>query len=152
MDETARRDGGVFPKLDGTPAEILIIIGLVLLLAVPMITSFRSAGVAKAQTELTQIDSLSELDLDDLKRSQEKERKADVEAAERENSTPINYAGLLPEDIQKQQKERQAALEKRQDRERERQKVFDDKKEELKKKYDANARKRNLLEAQAAAS
>ena len=43
-------------------------------------------------------------------------------------------------------------MEKRQERERERQKVFDDKREELKKKYDANARKRDLLEAQAAAS
>lgn len=152
MDDTPRKPDGVFPKLDGTPAEILIIVGLVLLLAVPMITSFRSAGVAKAQTELTQVDSLSELDLDDLKRTQERERKADAEAAERENAAPLNYGSMLPDEIQKRQQERQAALEKRQERERERQKVFDEKTEELKKKYDANARKRNLLEAQAAAS
>jgi flagellar motor protein MotB len=143
---------GVFSKLDGAPAQLMIILGLVLLLAVPMITSYRSSGMARAQTALNQVDSLSELDLDDLKRSQEKERKADQEAAEKENSTPLNYATMPPEQIQQQQQQRQAAMEKRQERERERQKVFDDKREELKKKYDANARKRDLLVAQAAAS
>ncbi len=143
---------GVFSKLDGAPAQSMIILGLVLLLAVPMITSVRSAGVARAQTALNQVDSLSELDLDDLKRSQEKERKADQEAAEKENSTPLNYATMPPEQIQQHQQQRQASMEKRQERERERQKVFDDKREELKKKYDANARKRDLLVAQASAS
>jgi hypothetical protein len=143
---------GVFSKLNGTPAQGMIIVGLVLLLAVPMITSYRSAGVARAQTALNQVDSLSELDLDDLKRTQEKERKADQEAAEKENSALLNYATMLPEQIQQHQQQHQAAMEKRQERERDRQKVFDDKREELKKKYDANARKRELLEAQASAS
>ena len=152
MDDTSRRNDGVFPKLDGAPAQGMIIAGLVLLLAVPMISSFRSAGVARAQTALNQVDSLSELDLDDLKRTQEKERKADQETAEKENSTPLNYAAMLPEQIQQQQQQRQSTLEKRQERERERQKVFDDKRDELKKKYDANARKRDLLEAQASAA
>lgn len=143
---------GVFSKLYGTPAQVMIIVGLVLLLAVPMITSYRSSGVARAQTALNQVDSLSELDLEDLRRAQEKERKADQEAAEKENSTPLNYATMPPEQIQQHQQERQAAMQKRQDRERERQKVFDDKRDELKKKYDANARKRDLLNAQASAS
>ncbi len=141
MDDTSRRNDGVFPKLDGAPAQGMIIAGLVLLLAVPMISSFRSAGVARAQTALNQVDSLSELDLDDLKRTQEKERKADQETAEKENSTPLNYAAMLPEQIQQQQQQRQST-----------QKVFDDKRDELKKKYDANARKRDLLEAQASAA
>lgn len=152
MDDTPRQNDGVFSKLDGAPAQIMIIVGLVLLLAVPMIASFRSAGVARAQTALTQVDSLSELDLDDLKRTQEKERKADQEAAEKENSTPLNYGTMPPEQIQQHQQQRQAAMEKRQERERERQKVFEDKREELKKKYDANARKRDLLDAQASAA
>ncbi len=151
MDDTPRKSDGVFSKLDGAPVQILIIAGLVLLLAAPIIPSFKSARVTNAQTELNQVDTLTDLDLDDLKRSQEKERKADTEAAERENSAPMNYS-LPPEEIQKQQQERRAAMEKRQERERERQKVLDDRREELKKKYDTNKRKRALLEAQSAAS
>jgi hypothetical protein len=143
---------GVFARLNGTPAQAMIIVGLVLLLAVPMITSYRASGVARAQTAFNQVDSLSELDLEDLKRTQEKERKTDQEAAEKESSAVVNYATMLPEQIQQHQQQRQAAMEKRQERERERQKAFDDKRDELKKKYDANARKRDLLEAQASAS
>src|SRR5438034_5905817 len=102
---------GVFSKLDGAPAQLMIILGLVLLLAVPMITSVRSAGVARAQTALNQVDSLSELDLEDVRHTQEKERKADQEAAEKESSS-INYATMLPDQIQQQQAQRQTAIEK----------------------------------------
>jgi hypothetical protein len=142
---------GIFSKLNGAPSQILIIVGLVFVLAAPLIPNFKSARVARAQTEFAQMDTLMELDLDDLKRSQERERKEDMDAAQRESSTSINYS-LGPEEIQRQQQERLAAQEKRQARERERQKVFEDKQEELKKKYDSNARRRALVEAQVAAS
>ncbi|HUP62182.1 MAG TPA: hypothetical protein VNA69_17380 [Thermoanaerobaculia bacterium] len=141
----------MFSKLSGAPAQILIILGLIFVLAAPLIPGFKSAAVARAQSEFTQLDSLMELDLDDLTRAQERERKADLDAAQREIETPINYS-LGPEEIQRQQQQRAAEQEKRQARERDRQKAFDDKKEELKKKYDSNARKRALIEAQVAAS
>ena len=136
MENTSARTDGVFSRLSGAPAQVLIIVGLVFVLAAPLIPSFKSARVARAQTEFNQVDTLMELDLDDLKRTQERERKDDSDAAQRENTTPINYS-LGPEEIQRQQQERLAAQEKRQARERERQKVFEDKKEELKKKYDS---------------
>jgi hypothetical protein len=148
--ETLKKDG-VFAWLGGPPAQGLIVVGLVLVLGAPLIPSFKSARVARAQMELNQVDNLMELDLDDLKRAQDRERKEDQDAVERENSTPIDYSQGA-EGVQKQQQERMAAREKRQARERERQKVFDEKREELKKKYDSNARKRALIEAQVAAS
>jgi hypothetical protein len=151
METTSAKPDGVFAKLGGAPAQILIIVGLVFVLAAPLIPRFKSARVARAQTEFTQVDTLMELDLDDLKRTQDRERKADSDAAQRENAAPINYS-LPAEEVQKQQQERQAAQQKRQEKETERQKVFDDKKEELKKKYDSNARKRAFVEAQVAAS
>ena len=151
MEQTSAKDDGVFAKLGGAPAQILIIVGLVFVLAAPLIPNFKSARVARAQTEFAQVDTLMELDLDDLTRTQERERKEDADAAQRESTTSINYS-LGPEEIQRQQQERAAAQEKRQERERDRQKVFEDKKEELKKKYDSNARKRALVEAQVAAS
>lgn len=151
MDNTSSEGSGIFSRLNGAPAQALIVIGLVLVLAAPLIPNFKSANVARTQTEFNQVDALMDLDLDDLKKSQERERKDDMEAANRERSAPINYT-LPPEEIQKQQQERLAQEEKRQARERDRQKIFDDKKEELKKKYDSNVRKRAWMEAQAAAS
>lgn len=151
MDNAQGKGDGLFEKLNGAPAQALIVLGLVLVLAAPLIPNFKSAGVARAQTELSQVDTLMELDLDDLKRTQERERKEDVEAAERDNAAPTNYS-LGADEIQKQQQQRQAKEEKRQAKEKERQKVLDDKQEELKKKYDSNARKRTLMEAQVASS
>lgn len=151
MDNAQGKGSGLFEKLNGAPAQVLIVIGLVLVLAAPLIPNFKSASVARAQTQFSQVDTLMELDLDDLKRTQERERKEDAEAAERESAAPINYA-LGADEIQKQQQERQAKAETRQAKEKERQKIFDDKKEELKKKYDSNARKRALMEAQVESS
>jgi hypothetical protein len=150
MDNTSGGNDGMFSRLNGAPAQALVIIGLVLVLAAPLIPSFKAARVARAQTEFSQVDTLTELDLDDLKRTQERERKEDLEAAEKDRA-PINYT-LAPVDIQKEQQERQAREAKRETREKDRQKVFDDKKDELKKKYDSNARKRELVEAQVASS
>jgi hypothetical protein len=149
MDEMKK--DGPFSKINGPPAQILIIAGLVLVLLAPLIPSFKLARVAHAQTEFSQVDTLMEVDLEDLKRTQAREQKEDVAAAQQDRSTPINYSGGA-EQVQKQQQERQAREIARQNREVERQKVLDDKTEELKKKYDANDRKRTLLEAQIAAT
>ena len=143
---------GLFRQLNGTPAHVLIVIGLVFLLGAPLIPNFKGARVARAQTELAQMDQLLELDMEDLRRSQERERKADQEEAQREMSAPIDYSSMTPEQIGERQKQNQANQAKRQERETERQKVFEDKQEELKKKYDAHERKRALLEAQIAAT
>jgi hypothetical protein len=151
MDNVQGRQYGLFQRLNGAPAQALIVAGLVLLLAAPLIPAFRSASVARAQTELSQVDALTELDLDDLKRNQEREQKDDLEAAQRDNAAPINYA-LGAELVQKLQQEKQSREEARQAREKARQKVFDDKKDELEKKYDSNARKRALMDAQVTAS
>jgi flagellar motor protein MotB len=150
MDNTSGGNDGVFSKLNGAASQALVVIGLVFVLAAPLIPSFKAARVARAQTELSQVDTLTELDLDDLKRSQDRERKEDVAAAERDQA-PLNYA-LGPVEVQKQQQERQSRETARQAREKERQKVFDDKKDELKKKYDSNERRRELIDAQVAFS
>jgi ABC-type multidrug transport system fused ATPase/permease subunit len=138
-------------KLNFALAQLVIVAGLVLVLTAPLIPVFKTARVARAQTELNQMDTLVQLELDDLKRSQDRERKEDAEAAERDNSTPLNYA-LGAEEVRKQQQQRLANQQKRQERESERRKAFEDKQEELRQKYDANARKRALVEAQVAAS
>lgn len=144
-------DNRILLKLNFALAQLVIVVGLVLVLVAPLIPIFKTARVSRAQTELNQMDTLMQLDLDDLKRSQDRERKEDSDAAERENSTPLNYA-LGADEVQKQQKQRLANQHKRQEKERDRQRALDDKQEELKQKYDANARKRALVEAQVAAS
>ena len=141
----------MFSKLNGAPAQALIVCGLILVLAVPLIPSFRTARVARAQTELSQVDTLIRLDLDDLRRIQERERKEDLEAAERDRATPIDYS-LGPADIDRQQQERNAREQSRRAKERARQKALDDKEDQLKRHYDANARHRTLMSAQADAS
>lgn len=151
MENVSGRSDGVFSRLSGAPAQIMIVLGLVFVLAAPLVPSFKSARVARAQTDFNQVDTLMELDLEDLKRTQERERKEDLEASQRENATPIDFS-LGQEVIQKQQQDRAASEEKRQAKERDRLKVFDDKTEELKKKYDSTARKRAWVEAQVAAS
>ncbi len=64
----------------------------------------------------------------------------------------MDYASTTPEEITKLQQERQSAEEKRAVRERDRQTAFEDKQEELKKKYDSHDRRKALLEAQIAAT
>ncbi len=150
MDNTSGGNDGVFSRLNGAPSQALIVAGLVLVLFAPLIPSFKAARVARAQTELSQVDTLTEVDLDDLKRTQDRERKDDQAAAEKDQA-PINYS-LGPAEVQKQVQERQGREAARQAREKERQKVFDDKKDELKKKYDSNERRRELIDAQVASS
>ena len=148
MEQTAKTNADLFSRINGGPAHILIIAGLVLVLAAPLIPTFKSARVARAQAEFNQIDALMELDLEDLRRSHERERKGELEAAQREISAPVDLAAMPPEQIEKVQAERRQKEQARQAREQERQKAFDDKKEDLKKKYDSLTRKRELLNAQ----
>lgn len=150
MDNTPAGNDQVFSRLNGAPSQALIVVGLVLVLAAPLIPSFKTARVARAQTELSQIDSLIDVDMDETKRAQDKERRVDQEAAERDR-VPLNYS-LGQVEIQKQLQDRQAREVTRQARERERQRVFDDKKEELRKKYEPNERRRDLIDAQVASS
>jgi hypothetical protein len=150
MDNTPAGNDEVFSRLNGAPCQALIVVGLVLVLAAPLIPSFKTARVARAQTELSQIDSLTDVDLDELKRAQDKERRVDQEAAERDR-VPLNYS-LGQVEIQKQLQDRQGRETTRQARERERQRVFEDKKEELRKKYEPNERRRDLIDAQIASS
>jgi len=103
-------------KLNFALAQLVIVAGLVLVLTAPLIPVFKTARVARAQTEVNQMDTLVQLELDDLKRSQDRERKEDAEAAERDNSTPLNYA-LGAEEVRKQQQQRLANQQKRQERE-----------------------------------
>ncbi len=142
---------GLFRDLNGTPAHALIIIGLVFLLGAPLIPQFKSAGVARAYTEFNQVDALMELDLEDLRRAQERERKEEQEEAQKESAQSIDYS-QPPEEIERLQKQRSDAAAKRMEKENERQKAFEDKKEELKKKYDAHERRRTWLKAQIAAT
>jgi hypothetical protein len=150
MEETARRSDPL-SRVNGSNAQILVILGLILVLFAPLIPSFKTARVARAQTEFSQVDTLMEVDLEQLQRAQEREQKEDQAAAMRERSTPINYSGGA-EAVQKQQQERQASEVARQERESARQKALEEKSEELKKKYDATDRKRNLLDAQISAT
>jgi hypothetical protein len=150
MEETTTRNDW-FSRLNGPIAQILIITGLILVLFAPLIPSFKTARAARAQTEFSQVDTLIEVDLQELVRAQERERKDDQAAAQRDRTTPINYS-LGSEEVRKQQQQRQAAETAREEREAARQKALEDKTEELKKKYDANARKRTLLDAQMSAT
>jgi hypothetical protein len=151
METTSTDSHRALSRFTHAHPEILIVTGLVLVLAAPLIPVFKNARVAQAQAELSEVDSRVQLDMDDLKRSQEKEQRADIEAAERENATPISYS-QKPEAIQQQQQLRATSQEKRKENERNRQKALEDKAEELKQKYDVNALKRSLIDAHLSAS
>lgn len=151
MNEETSTRGDVFSLLSGPRAQILIVAGLILLLVAPLIPRFKSARVARAQTELSQVDTLIALEMDDLQKQQEREQKADLAAVQRENANPIGY-GLGGEEYRRQLALRAEAQAKREQRESDRQKVLEEKQEELRKKYDSNALRRDLVYAQVAAS
>jgi hypothetical protein len=70
---------GLFARLDGTPAHLLIIAGLALRLCAPLIPSFKLAEVAGARVASDQAEALIQLDLEEFKRTQEPEVKKDKE-------------------------------------------------------------------------
>ena len=118
MDESTK---ATFAKLDGTPAHILVILGLFLMLLAPLIMNFKAAGVAKAGAAAEQSDDFMRLDMKEFTDKQDEEKK----------------------------KDETASFEDRQKHEQERQKAYDDKQRELKNKYNAVATRREFLEASA---
>jgi len=152
MESMERLAKDLFARLDGTPAHVLIIAGLALTLFAPLIPSFKIAEVVSARVASDQAESLIDLDLEELKRTQEAERKKDKEEGERDVGSPFTSATLTPEEQVKQQAERQKREAERQKREADRQKALEQKQEELKKKYDTIGRKRALLDAQTSAA
>jgi Flp pilus assembly protein TadB len=114
-----------FAKLDGTPAHILVILGLFLMLLSPLIMNFKTAGAMQKGAAAEQADEFIQLDLKDLSEKQDVERKQDEKAG----------SSLSPEDLSRRQQDRQ--------------KAYEDKQRELKQKYNAVAAKREFLEAQA---
>ena len=149
MENMEQPDRGLFAKLDGTPAHVLIIAGLALTLFAPLIPNFKIAGVASARMEADQADALIELDLADLKREQDKERKEELRQAQ---GNEISFVGLTPEEMQKRQEEARKRDADRQKREEARQKTLEQKQEDLKKKYDNVVLKRAVLAAQSSAA
>ena len=120
MDESTK---ATFAKLDGTPAHILVILGLFLMLLSPLITNFFAAGVAKAGAAAEQSDDFMRLDMKEFTDKQDEEKKNEERSG--------------------------ASFEDRQKHEQDRQKAYDDKQRELKNKYNATATRREFLEATA---
>lgn len=149
MENTEQPDKGLFAKLDGTPAHVLIIAGLALTLFAPLIPNFKLAGVASARMDAEQADALIELDLADLKRDQDRERKEELRQAQ---ANEISFVGLTPEELQKRQEEARKREADRQKREEARQKALEQKQDDLKKKYDNVVLKRAVLRAQNSAA
>jgi len=152
MENVKKLSKEIFARLDGTPAHVLIIAGLALTLLTPLIPNFKLAEVASARVASDQAESLIELDLDELKRAQEAERKKEKEQSEQEDRARFTSATQPPEEFQKQQQERQKREAERQKLETERQRALEQKQEELRKQYDTTSRKRALLDAQTSAA
>jgi hypothetical protein len=122
----------IFEKLDGLPAQVLVVAGLALVLVAPLIPQFRMGAVQSARSAYDNAEAMIELDMEDIKREQERQSKA----------TPaINMSALTFEQQQTENQQRQAKL-------AELQRVADEKREALMKRYDRTVLKRNLLEAQ----
>lgn len=129
----ARRN--LFEMLDGLPAQVLVFAGLALVLLAPLIPQFRLAAVRQAQSAYENSEALIELEMEEIRKEQEK--------ASKENSVALSTMTF---------DERQAETQKQQARMAELERVADEKREELKKQYDRTRLKRELLMAQRDAS
>lgn len=114
-----------FAKLNGTPAHLLVIVGLFLMLLSPLIMNFKAAGVMQKGAAAEQADEFIQLELKELSEKQDAERKNDEKAG----------SSVTPEDMSRRQQDRQRA--------------YEDKQRDLKGKYNALAAKRDFLEATA---
>ncbi|HUF17538.1 MAG TPA: hypothetical protein VMS12_05790 [Thermoanaerobaculia bacterium] len=121
----------IFQTLDGRPAQILVIAGLALVLLTPLIPRFRYAAVESARSASDNAEAMIELEMEEIIREQELEVKKNNEAV----------AGM-PWDQQ------QASAEARQKRITELQRLAEEKREELRKRFDRAQLKRSYLEAQ----
>jgi hypothetical protein len=113
----------LFAKLDGTPAQILIILGLALTLFAPIWPRFSNATVSKTKAQLDQAGQMIELDMEKFKKDQNAERK-------KMNENPV-----FP-------------YEERIKKEEEMQRAADAKRADLEKTFDSTQLKRAYLEAQ----
>ena len=125
----------IFQALEGRPAQILVIAGLALTLMTPLFPNARYAAVERARSSYTNAEEMVELEMEEIKREQERESK--------ENNV------VAPGTSWDQQ---QAAAQQRQARLTELQRLADEKREELRKRYDRTKLKRQLLAAQTSAS
>jgi hypothetical protein len=121
----------IFTSLNGTRAQVLVVAGLALTLFAPLIPQFRLSRVNSARTAYDNAEALIELEMEEIKREQERQNKQDN----------VVLASMTYE----QRQVESAALQKRQ---AELQRVADDKREALKKQYDRTQLKRRLLLAQ----
>ncbi|MDD5542339.1 MAG: hypothetical protein PHX83_04125 [Acidobacteriia bacterium] len=65
----------LFAKLEGTPAQILIVIGLALALFAPVWARIDGARVSKAKTQFDQAGQIIDLEMEQFKKDQEAERR-----------------------------------------------------------------------------
>ncbi len=117
----------LFAKLEGTPAQILIVLGLALALFAPVWVRLDNAHVAKAKARLDQAGQIVEIEMDQLRKTQDAERK-------QMNENPAVTA------------------EERMKKEDDFRKATEAKQTELEKANDTNQLKRGLVNAQAEAA
>jgi hypothetical protein len=122
----------IFETLDGAPAQILVVAGLALVLFEPLIPQFKMGAVNSARSAYDNAEAMIELDMEDIKREQERQAKPPAS---------MNMTGMTFEQQQAENQQRQAKL-------AELQRVSDEKREALMKRYDRTVLKRNLLVAQ----
>jgi TonB family protein len=114
----------LFAKLDGTPAQILIVLGLALALFVPMWRQYEEVGVSKAKARLDQAGQMVALEVEKFKKDQSADLKRLYESTT-----------LTPEERLKKAEELRKAAQAKQ--------------EELERTYDDTQLKRAWLLAQA---
>jgi hypothetical protein len=105
----------LFQTLEGRPAQILVVIGLALTLLTPLFPRIRYAAVERARSSYDNAEAMIELEMEEIKREQEREAK----------DNNVVLAGMTWE-------QQQAASQQRQKRTAELQRVADEKRDELK--------------------
>ncbi|MDD5542340.1 MAG: energy transducer TonB [Acidobacteriia bacterium] len=116
----------LFSKVSGTPAQILIILGLAVTLFVPLWRQMNEVAVSKAQAKLDQAGDLVKTEVEKFKKGQDADLKSVYE----------NPALSVDERLQKRQGLQEAAYAKR---------------DELQRSYDESDLKRALMSARARA-
>ncbi|MCI0487627.1 MAG: hypothetical protein L0229_13630 [Blastocatellia bacterium] len=165
--EAKKHHEGLFAKVEGTPAHILIVLGLALILLAPLILNFKGAGLASSIAEFEQIKAQKELDFEEVQRDQANRRKKSPEVLkheeakkqreeEKRTSSPFDPF-LSPEQrdaMVKQEQEKDKAVEELKkavdEKDAERAKALEEMKEGLEQKYDTIPIRREMAEAQTA--
>ena len=160
--EVKKGSTGLLATIQGTPAQILIILGLALILLAPVILNYKGASLASSQAKLDQMKAQKELDLEEFKHDQAERRKKSPEVIKHKEATeerkPVQLdPSLLPaqtEARQKQEQEKDKAIEELKkavdEKDKQREKALSEKNEELEKKYDTIGVRREIAEARTA--